>query len=143
MMMEGRTLTDRPIEQHPLFVAHAVGRMEDAPKLAHALLRLILRLDSIGTEEDAQEVCDLLRLAGVVGARPVILAGSTYWSVRLYSSWFLSPGLHDGQGWLLRSPSDERPRVQPLTLRVKQLLDLEWAALMAPAPQPDDKGAQS
>jgi hypothetical protein len=73
----------------------------------------------------------------------VVLAGSTYWSVRLYSGWFLSPGLHDGQGWLLRSPSDERPRVQPLTLRVKQLLDLEWAALMAPAPQPDDKGAQS
>ena len=130
-------MTDRPIEQHSFFVAHAVGHMEDATKLAHALLCLTLRLDSIGTEEDAQEVCDLLRLVGV-DARPIILPGSAYWSVRLHSGWYLSPGLH-GQGWLLRSSSEDRPRVQPLTLRVKQLLDLEFAALMAPAGNADDK----
>lgn len=131
--------SDRPIEQHPFFVAHAVAHMEDAAKLAHALLRLALRLDSIGTQEDAQELCDLLRLVGVVGARPVVLAGSAYWSVRLCCGWCLSPGLHDGQGWLLRGPSDDRPRAQPLTLRVQQLLDLEWAALTRLASQ-DDKG---
>lgn len=128
-----------PVLRHPMFTLCAVGYIEDAYKLAHALLCLTLRLDSIGTEEDAQEVCNMLRLVGVAGARPVILPGSNYWSVRLRSGWCLSPGLYGGQGWLLRSPSEDRPRVQPLTLRVKQLLDLEFAALMAPAGNADDK----